>query len=240
MFLSLFLLLLAFFILLNTLSTREETKARKVINSVSSTFRTKVDFQKDPQVFISSLGPIPEPTEVLDEVERLWMAAIPLAKVDVMTDEGVLEMEFEAGDIFVGGSQTVRADRKPLLKSTVAALSARIDGFVTELQFLVGVDDLTRVKSTLSPGATITEDTTRPSLLDLSDPLATIAEDPFGDRRNLAFLRATTFAASLQDLGAPPSGISVGLLRGDANRIRMRFYIRPQARAFNRFLDIKE
>lgn len=238
MFLSLFLLLLAFFILLNTLSTFEETKARKVINSVSSTFRTKVDFQDDPEVFISSLGPIPEPVEVLNEVERLWMAAIPLAKVEMMTDEGLLEMEFDAKDIFINGEATIRAERRPLLRSTSEALSARVDGFVTEMQFLVGVDDLTRVKSALSPS--VSEDADRQPLIDLDDPLAPIASDPFGDERNLSFERATAFAEGLMDIGAPPPGVSVGLLRGNPNRIRMRFYIRPEGRAYNRFLDLQE
>lgn len=238
MFLSLFLLLLAFFILLNTLSTFEETKARKVIDSVSSTFRTKVDFQDDPEVFISALGPVPEPVEVLDEVKRLWVAAIPLAEVEELTEDGVLQMEFAANDIFLGGEADIRADRRPLLQGTAKALSARVDGFVTEMQFLVGVDDLEQVKSALSPNAETTAPATT-TVIDLDDPLAQITDDPYEDDRNLSFTRATEFAERLIDAGAPPPGVGIGLLRGEPNHIRMRFYIRPEDRAYNRFLDLE-
>lgn len=248
MFLSLFLLLLAFFILLNALSTFEETKSRKVIQSVASTFQAQLAKKNVREILISTLGPVPQPEEVMAEVERLWITAIPLTTVETLTEGRVMQFEMPVNDLFIGGQLDVRADRKDLIKATALALAARLEGFTSEMQFVMGVDDLRDVKTTL-PVIPPKEEEADPEpeqpagsfdFLNLHDPLETIIREDDSDDRNLSFARAANFARALVGAGAPPSGVSIGLLKGDSRNIRMRFYIHPDDESFNTFDNLSE
>ena len=84
--LSLFLLLLAFFILLNAISIRTEVKSRAVMDSLLSTFRTVESSTQSAQTFLSSLGATPEPEQLVDKMRRLWVTAVPIAEIEVLTD----------------------------------------------------------------------------------------------------------------------------------------------------------
>lgn len=138
-FLSLFLLLLAFFILLNALATIEETKTRKVLTSVATTFRSVVDTQTQSQMLISDLGPTPEPYEVLDALEQLWVTAAPIAKVDKLTRGQIMELTLPVNELFIGGKAILRADREPLFDRTSLLLGLRSGGGATEVRVVLGV-----------------------------------------------------------------------------------------------------
>src|SRR3546814_20817300 len=77
LFLSVFLLLLAFLILLNAISTFEETKSRAVMDSMSSTFRSAADARGSAEIYVSNLGTRPNPAEGLEAMGRLWLTATP-------------------------------------------------------------------------------------------------------------------------------------------------------------------
>jgi hypothetical protein len=139
--LGLFLLLLAFFILLNSLATREEIKSRAVINSLHLTFRAPEDIETSRKVFISALTPVPEPEELVDEMERLWVASIPLVKLKRYEQGQTMQAILSVNELFVGRGAIMRSDRQSLIRNTAKALSFRADGFVNELEFVLGNDD---------------------------------------------------------------------------------------------------
>jgi hypothetical protein len=149
-FLSLFLLLLAFFILLNALATIEDTKTRKVLTSVATTFRSVVDNPTQSQILISDLGPTPEPYEVLDALQQLWVTAAPIAKVDKLTRGQIMELTLPVNELFIGGKAILRADREPLFDRTALLLGLRNGGGATEVQVIFGVE---RGEDTLSTPA---------------------------------------------------------------------------------------
>ena len=138
-FLSLFLLLLAFFILLNALATIEETKARKVLTSVATTFRSVVDFKTDAQILISDLGPTPQAYEVLDALQQLWITSAPIIKVEKLTRGQIMEMTLPVNELFLGGQAVLRADREPLFDRTSLLLGLASGGGATEIQVVLGV-----------------------------------------------------------------------------------------------------
>jgi hypothetical protein len=146
-FLSLFLLLLAFFILLNALATIEETKARKVLTSVATTFRSVVDSKTDAQILISDLGPTPQAYEVLDALQQLWITSAPIAKVEKLTRGQIMEMTLPVNELFLGGQAILRADREPLFDRTSLLLGLAAGGGATEVQIILGV---TRDQAVLS------------------------------------------------------------------------------------------
>lgn len=146
-FLSLFLILLAFFILLNALATIEETKARKVLTSVAATFRSVVNFETRAQLLISDLGPTPEAQEVIEALEQLWVTAVPIAKVEKLTNGQVMQMTIPVNELFLGGKAVLRADREALFDQTGLMLALKTKGGITEAEVVFGTR---RADSTLS------------------------------------------------------------------------------------------
>ena len=124
-FLSLFLLLLAFFILLNALATIEETKSREVLTSVAATFRSVVDSETQAQILISDLGLTPETHEVLEALEQLWITSVPVTRVERLTRGQVLQLTVPANELFLGGQTALRADREQLFDRTSLVLGRR-------------------------------------------------------------------------------------------------------------------
>ena len=102
-FLSLFLLLLAFFILLNALATIEETKSRQVLTSVAATFRSVVDADTSAQVLLSELGPASEPDEILEAMEQLWVTAVSVTKVETLSAGQLMQITMPVNELFLGG-----------------------------------------------------------------------------------------------------------------------------------------
>jgi len=85
LFLSLFLLLIAFFILLNSLSTIDETRSRKVVSSVAAAFRIVPAPDANSPVVIADLGPLAEPEQLLDAMRQLWVASVQLRNIRTPT-----------------------------------------------------------------------------------------------------------------------------------------------------------
>lgn len=137
-FLSLFLILLAFFILLNALATIEETKARKVLTSVAATFRSVVDAESRTRILISDLGPAPEAQEVMEALEQLWVTSVPIARVEKLMQGQVMQMTIPVNELFLGGQSVLRADREALFDRTGLLLGLKSKGAVTEIEAVFG------------------------------------------------------------------------------------------------------
>jgi hypothetical protein len=139
--LSLFLLLLAFFILLNTLATIEESKSKQVLNSVALSFRSPALDTTSVEVFISDLGQSPEPDELLRTVKRLWVTSVPVAKVEVLSPGRVMQMTMPANELFLGGKAELRSDRRRLFQNLAQVLARRGGTFKGEIQAVLGAGE---------------------------------------------------------------------------------------------------
>ena len=137
---SLFLLLLAFFIFLNAISTRTEVKSRAVMDSLLSTFRTTGQSARTAETPFSHLGATPEPGELVDEMRRLWVTEFPVAEIEVFTDGQTMRLRLRANMIFPGGRALLRKDRRRLLADVAQVLAMEALGFSNELELLVGTD----------------------------------------------------------------------------------------------------
>ena len=240
LFLSLFLLLLAFFILLNSLATFQESRTRAVLSSVSATFQVERETDLSAEILVSTLGPTPEPEAVMAEVERLWRTAVPVAEVEVLTEGTDMLMEMPVTQVFAGGEPRVRRDREALFDAMATALAARIEGAVVMTKALFHVDSLRAdpapdgapadgapADGAPADGAPANGGTGTPGTVDLLDPNADLRPaGPEMDGMPLAMARADAFARALVDRGAPPDGLQVGVREGDPRKIRLRFFVR--------------
>ena len=139
--LSLFLLLLAFFILLNTLATIEESKSKQVLNSVALSFSSPALEDTSVEVFISDLGQTPEPDELLRTMRRLWVTSVPVAKVEVLSPGWVMQMTMPANELFLGGKAELRSDRRQLFQNIALVLARRSGNTKGEIQAVMGTGE---------------------------------------------------------------------------------------------------
>ena len=136
--LSLFLLLLSFFALLNALATVEEAKARGVLTSLAATFRSVVEPQASAEIHNSSLGAAPSPEGLLKELERLWVNQVVVAKAKVLSPGQEMQLVLPANELFLGGESVVRSDRKNLIRNVARTLSVKATGFTIHAQIILG------------------------------------------------------------------------------------------------------
>ena len=188
---------------------------------------------------VSTLGPVPEPEDVIEDVERLWLTAVPIARVEELTRGRTLQLSLPATEVFVGGEAAVRSDRKDLFRATAFALSARLEGFSVQLSFTIPIERLTELTlpepvagdAAAAAGEPIAAVDT---LAVDADPASVNLSDGSGEPltpEELPFLRAAGFVATLVDAGAPPDGISVGISERRTNRLRLRFEILDETQA---------
>lgn len=141
LFLSLFLLILAFFILMVSISTFEEVKSNAVMNSLSSTFATVLPPSGDPTDFTAKDGDIIAGQQFQDQVSDIFSAAMQVAKVEVVQPGETLHASFPVESMFAGDTGDLRPVALPLLDRLVAALSGSPLGLKFELEFIVGAPE---------------------------------------------------------------------------------------------------
>ncbi len=136
LFLSLYLLLLAFFILLVSISQGNSPKTRLVLEGLSSQFasNTQVD---TPTKFSADLGNFVSPAEYLDRVVTVYEAAIPATKVHVVSPGQIMEISFHINSLFEPGAETLRPAQRRVIGELVPTLLRPPPGlrYVVEVMF---------------------------------------------------------------------------------------------------------
>lgn len=105
--LSLYLLLLAFFALLNNISNVENTRSRAVAGSLQSTFASEGRPTLSPAVFTSSLGHAITDAALEENIGELVRTEIGLAEFRVIVPGRVMELVLGERDLFRGGGVAI-------------------------------------------------------------------------------------------------------------------------------------
>ena len=121
--LSLYLLLLAFFVLLFNASQFDRGKAAAVKESLSSTFRMHGQPDEDEVVRSSDQGDIPGAELVLDSFSDLIRTELKVAKIENLQKGRLLRVTLDPEELFETSSPGIRSDK---------------DEFVTRLGALLG------------------------------------------------------------------------------------------------------
>ncbi|MDH5189304.1 MAG: hypothetical protein OEW37_10160 [Rhodospirillaceae bacterium] len=147
LFLGLYLVVLAFFILLVSISTLEEAKSAKVMDSLSSAFTTIVPPSADLQSFRSKDGDVLAAQEFQEQVTGIFATAMAIEKVEVVQPGKIMRVVLKSNSLFTTGEATIRPSMYPMLDRTVASLSNRPAGMRFDLEFLIGVPTIGGGKS---------------------------------------------------------------------------------------------
>lgn len=137
-FLSLFLIVLAFFILLNSISKIEETRAALALKSLTATF-APLGIEAPPGEWLNSIeGRFIGPEEMPDRLATLIKTAFPLAKVDKVLPGSRLQMSLATESLFEPGRDALRSEALVLVSDIARMLTRNPPDYVYGVEAVVG------------------------------------------------------------------------------------------------------
>ncbi|MBF0335605.1 MAG: hypothetical protein HQL40_18495 [Alphaproteobacteria bacterium] len=135
--LSVYLLLLAFFVLLNSMSSIERDRSKAALDSVSDRFAAAPPPAEAPLVMHpDEIAAAQRLHDVLGQVLR---AAVPVARVDVVLPGRLMQATMPALALFQEGAAALRPGRRELVAQLVEALADAPVGLRYECDVLIGV-----------------------------------------------------------------------------------------------------
>lgn len=133
LYLGVFILLLAFFILLNSISHFHDEKVGAVIRSVDDAFSTQALLTGSPGDRQQTRR---EAARALQDLGDLIRAELPLAKVEAGTETGTLHVTLPASNLFAGDGLTIRPSQQALMDRIARALENRPRGVSVRAELL--------------------------------------------------------------------------------------------------------
>jgi hypothetical protein len=199
LFLGLSLLILAFFIILVSISSFEENKSKAVIDSLDSAFESVRSPEKDISVLSgapleSQVGAVLSGAQLQSQLSKLFVASIKAVQIKIVKSGKMMRIVFPSGALFLDGDVKIRPDQFALLDRIVSSLSVRPPGRHYEMQFVIG--------SYFTSGKNL----------------------PVG--QSLEMSRAGAFVQAMLSRGAPPDSLSIGMEPGDPKQITIWFNVR--------------
>ena len=138
LFLGLYLVVLAFFILLVTISTLEETKSKRVMDSLSSTFTSIVPPSADLRTFKAKDGDVLAGQEFQQQITGIFATELGIDQIETVQPGRQMRMILAADSLFFKDEARIRPAMYPMLDRTVAALSNRPAGLRFDMEFVIG------------------------------------------------------------------------------------------------------
>lgn len=211
--LSLNLILLAFFILLNSLAEVQSGKARAVIASVNQAFNGRIEVASQLPAHSSSLGALPAVEAKMREIGSLFEAIVPSSEAKEIRRAKAVRVDLPASALFKPASLQLRPGREALIQRLAKALRKTPPGPSSgttpgapnyELSVLFGAGDVPAAAGAAPGGATT------------------------GDFRTLAQRRAAILAERLVAAGVFQGALSIGLRPGQADSLRFIVRLRQE------------
>lgn len=136
-FLSLFLLVLAFFILLISISSFEKVKAKALMDSLASSFPSVLPVNQ-PVTFTGQTGEIFNAQQHQEQLADVFATSIQVTKVETVVPGRQMRLLLNADSLFLDDKAEIRPAQYPLLDRVVASLSNRPPGLRFDVEFVVG------------------------------------------------------------------------------------------------------
>ncbi|WP_417795058.1 flagellar motor protein MotB [Terasakiella pusilla] len=137
LFLSLYLVVLAFFILLVSISSTEEVKSKALMESLTSTFSSVLPPRMDLQAFNATTGEFLAADEFQRQVTGLFSTVVGVVKVEAIQPGRLMRVEVAGNNLFEQDQAVVREGQYPFMDRLVSALSANPPGLRFEMEFVI-------------------------------------------------------------------------------------------------------
>jgi hypothetical protein len=138
LFLCIFLLILAFFILLVSVSTHQDIKGTAVMDSLSLAFKSVLPPSPELSKFLSKDGAVLSGAPLQSQVSELFTTAIKVVQVKTVQPGKLMRIVLRSKALFLDGDTQIRPGQFALLDRIVASLSGRPPGLHYEMQFVIG------------------------------------------------------------------------------------------------------
>ncbi|MDA0998450.1 MAG: hypothetical protein O2944_09620 [Proteobacteria bacterium] len=137
-FLGLFLLVLAFFIMLVSISTFEPVKSDAVKDSLSSAFTALLPVTSDPTSFNAKDGDVIAGEAFQEQVTGIFSTAVQIERIEVIQPGRLMRITLPVGALYRDNDSALRSDQVQLFDRVVAALSNRPTGLRKDMEFVIG------------------------------------------------------------------------------------------------------
>lgn len=139
-FVSLYFLLVAFFIFLNSISHQVEERTNAVMGSVDAAFQGKLT-QKESLSQGRDSGRDLGMLALFGKMRKVFETAVPLVEVTERQKEGLLQFVVPAGQIFNANATSLRQRHSDLLKEIVSTLRNATSRKPYEMDIVMGAGD---------------------------------------------------------------------------------------------------
>jgi hypothetical protein len=139
LFLSLFLLILAFFIVLVSISRVQDSKTNAVKQSLGTTFTKVMDSSVSDFTVKDSDDPAGK--EFQEEITTIFTTHLQVAKVEITKPGKLMIARMPVSAVFLENTSELNPEIFEFLDRTVAILGSRPAGTHFDMQFIVGVPD---------------------------------------------------------------------------------------------------
>lgn len=138
LFVSLYVVILAFFILLAAHAQFDVEKSRNVLDSVNKAFAKEI--KVDTNWVMESMGTEVSATNIFNDIEGVITSVVPLEEINVITDGRRMLIRMSADSLFEAGSANLRPERSALYRRLSNTLTEwHKDGATMKLTFTQGV-----------------------------------------------------------------------------------------------------
>ena len=204
--LSLFLIILAFFIMMNSISQRQDSRTEGVLKSISSSFK---EFSQTTIITldIADQGAGRETTPGFEiSIEELFQSSFPLARVEASEMLDQIEVTLPLDSLFAPGETVIRGKNEAALDRLADILGYDAPGKIHHIEAL------------LSWAPTANKD----------GSIAANADSGVSDvDALLAVNRAGALARELTARGVSAAAIAIGIERRVSDNLRLLFVTRP-------------
>lgn len=138
LFLGLYLILLAFFIMLNTISSLSASKSAAAVGSVNSTFRSDSRIEAltgDSLLLVRGAGQLDR--NLLGAVRASFSGTFPNEEIDETVIGTAVRFVVSADSIFQPGSPAVQKEASDLFARLATSLESSVLGFRNEVEVVV-------------------------------------------------------------------------------------------------------
>ncbi len=137
-FLGLFLLVLAFFIMLVSISTFENVKSDAVKDSLTSAFTAVLRPTSDPTSFNAKDGDVIAGEAFQQQVTGIFSTSVQVERIEVVQPGRLMRVVMPVSALYREGESALRTDQVQLFDRVVAALSNRPVGLRQDMEFVIG------------------------------------------------------------------------------------------------------
>ncbi len=155
LFLALYLVVLAFFIVLVSISSPEKVKSKAVMDSLTTVFSSVLPPTTSPTAFAADEGNVIAVREFQRSISNMFATQLRVARVEEVQPGRLMRVSLPVEAMFQSGQAILRENRFSLLDRIVAAISARPPGLRFDMEFVVGRAGATDAPSPASPTAEI-------------------------------------------------------------------------------------